>query len=70
MFNKNGSISIKKRIIQMKQLFLLFSHTLTDGQKQDAKNSLLVESFISLTPQLQKLWSNIPEDKRDINKYL
>jgi len=54
----------------MKQLFLLFSHTLTDGQKIDAKNSLHVDKFISLPSDLQRLWSNIPENSKEINSYL
>ena len=54
----------------MKQLFLLFSHTLTNTQKTDAKNRLHVERFITLQPDLQKLWSNIPEDSTEINSYL
>lgn len=54
----------------MRQLFLLFSHTLTDAQKQDAKNSLHVEKFITLPTSLQHLWSSIPEEKLDIKEYL
>lgn len=54
----------------MKQLFLLFSHSLTNAQKLDARNSLHVEQFISLPPDLQRLWSNIPENINDINNYL
>jgi hypothetical protein len=54
----------------MKQLFLLFSHTLTDEQKTDATNTLHVERFVSLPPDLQRLWSNIPEDRVTIHNYL
>ena len=54
----------------MKQLFLLFSHTLTDTQKEDAKSSLHVDRFITLPPDLQHLWSNIPEEKSEISSYL
>ena len=54
----------------MKQLFLLFSHKLTDEQIKDAKESLHVERFISLPPDLQNLWSNIPENQKDIQNYL
>jgi hypothetical protein len=54
----------------MKQLFLLFSHTLTDAQKQDAKKSLQVDRFIALPLDLQKLWSNIPADKKELSGYL
>jgi len=54
----------------MKQLFLLFSHGLTVEQKTDAKSSLHVDRFVALPPDLQRLWSNIPEDKKDITRYL
>ncbi len=54
----------------MKRLFLLFSHTLTDSQKRDAKVSLHVEEFVALTLELQELWSDIPEEKTEIKEYL
>jgi len=54
----------------MKQLFLLFSHSLTNAQKIDAKNSLHADRFISLPSDLQRLWSNIPENDKDISSYL
>jgi len=54
----------------MKQLFLLLSHTLTDEQKTDARNSLHVERFVSLPCELQNLWSNIPENRYEIALYL
>lgn len=53
----------------MKQLFLIFSHILTDEQKKDAKTSLHVDKFITLPPDLQRLWSNIPEDKKKLSTY-
>ncbi len=54
----------------MKKLFLLFSHTLTPSQKEDAKKSLGVEQFVSLPDNLQKLWSNIPPDLPNLKEYL
>jgi len=54
----------------MPKMFLLFSHTLTQEQKEDAKNSLGVGEFIKLPPSLQELWSNIPPDIKDITSYL
>jgi hypothetical protein len=54
----------------MKQLFLLFSHSLTNEQIKDAKNSLFIDSFVSLPNGLQTLWSNIPADINILDNYL
>jgi len=54
----------------MKKMFLLFSHTLTNEQIEDAKKSLGVGEFVSLSDDLQKLWSNIPPDITDLDSYL
>lgn len=43
----------------MKKMFLLFSHKLTEIQKEDAINSLNVENFIFLPEKLQNYWSNV-----------
>ena len=44
----------------MKELFLLFSHTLTPKQIADASTTLHVDEFVSLTNSLQELWSSVP----------
>ena len=54
----------------MRQLFLLFSHTLTPAQEQDAKESLGIEQFVTLPTELQRLWSNIPPHLRELSDYL
>ncbi len=54
----------------MRQLFLLFSHTLTPAQEQDAKESLGIEQFVTLPTELQQLWSNIPPHLRELSDYL
>ncbi len=54
----------------MRRMILLFSHKLTDTQKQDAKKSYRVDEFLSMPEDIQKLWSNIPADSRDITEYL
>lgn len=54
----------------MKKLFLLFSHTLTKAQQEDAFNSLGVEEFVSLPIELQTLWSNIPPQLTKLDDYL
>ena len=54
----------------MKKLFLLFSHTLTEEQVEDAKNSFGVEAFVELPLELQNLWSNVPSDLEEVSAYL
>jgi hypothetical protein len=51
-------------------MFLLFSHTLTPLQKEDAKKSFGVDEFVSLPPDLQDLWSNIPPEISNLKAYL
>ena len=53
-----------------KQLFLLFSHSLTKEQILDAKGTLHIDNFVSLPSNLQTLWSNIPAEIDILNKYL
>ena len=52
------------------KLFLLFSHTLTPMQIEDAKASLGVDEFVYLPDDIQALWSQIPADIADITPYL
>lgn len=54
----------------MANLILLFSHTLTDEQWQDAQESLGVKSVIALPPELQDRWSNIPPEPETIMSYV
>lgn len=54
----------------MKQLFLYFSHKLTQEQIVDAKKSLEIEEFIYLPENLQKLWSNVPPELKYLNSYI
>ncbi|SFV50186.1 Uncharacterized protein MJ1673 [hydrothermal vent metagenome] len=54
----------------MREMLLLFSHTLNKAQELDAKESYGVESFVILPDELQELWSSIPADMRDISNYL
>ncbi len=54
----------------MKKLILLFSHNMTDEQKEDAKVSFGVEEFISLPNNLQIIWSNIPASLENLSDYL
>ena len=43
-------------------MILLFNHTLTNVQKEDATYRLNVKEFIALPKELQDTWSNIPTD--------
>ena len=54
----------------MKQMFLLFSHALTPLQIKNAKESLGVEEFVYLPFSLQRIWSSIPPDIKDIRDLL
>ena len=54
----------------MKKMILLFSHKLTEIQKEDAKKSLNVDDFIYLPDILQKQWSNIPPKLENLTEYL
>ena len=54
----------------MKKMFLLFSHSLTKTQENNAIKSFKIEEFVSLPENLQKLWSEIPSDLESLNDYL
>jgi len=51
-------------------MFLLFSHQITQAQKEDAKSSLNIEEFVELPSNLQELWSSIPAELKTLDKYL
>jgi len=52
------------------KMYLLFSHTLTDSQIDDAKSTLKVDKFIYLPKNLQKIWSEIPPELDSLDEYL
>ena len=52
------------------KMYLLFSHTLTDLQIKDAKNTLKIDKFIYLSKNLQKIWSEIPPEIDDLGEHL
>lgn len=51
-------------------MFLLFSHSLTAEQKQDAITNLGVEEFVGLPENLQKIFSNIPAEAESIEEII
>jgi hypothetical protein len=54
----------------MPKLFLLFSHTLTDEQITDARQSLGATEFVPLPKNLQTCWSEVPPELERIDDYL
>jgi hypothetical protein len=51
-------------------LFLIFNHTFTHPQEQDAEHSLGVDKIIPLPLELQSLWSNIPPELEGLRAFL
>lgn len=51
-------------------LFLIFNHTMTARQKQDARNSLAVDHFVDLPADLKAMWRQVPADLEAIDGYL
>ncbi|SDD12850.1 CRISPR-associated protein Csx20 [Halanaerobium congolense] len=54
----------------MSKLFLLFSHEITDKQKEDAKESLDISQIIKLPENLQQKWSNVPANLKSLREYM
>ena len=54
----------------MKKMFLLFSHTLTKEQMNEAREKFAVEEFVYLPEGLQKQWSSFPTDESSIKPYI
>lgn len=54
----------------MHRMLLLFSHELTEDQKEDANTALGVSEFVALPIDLQNLWKNIPSTKPSLSDYL
>ena len=54
----------------MRRMFLLFSHQLTEIQKQNAIELFGIEEFVSLPKELQEVWSNVPPEKENVVDYI
>lgn len=54
----------------MPNLFLLFSHYITDEQYKDARQFLGITDFVRLPDDLQQHFSNVPADLETIDEYL
>ena len=44
------------------KFLVLFNHTLTDAQRDDAAKSLGVSAFIEPPPELRAIWSGLPPE--------
>lgn len=53
-----------------KSMYVIFNHTLTASQTEDARSILGVSRFISLPDDLQNVWSSIPPDLQKLEGYL
>ncbi|MDX1904535.1 MAG: CRISPR-associated protein Csx20 [Thermonemataceae bacterium] len=51
-------------------LYLLFSHSLTPEQIQDAQENWQIKNFIALPEELQSTWSNVPPLLSSLKTYL
>ncbi|MFW5795318.1 MAG: CRISPR-associated protein Csx20 [Bacillota bacterium] len=54
----------------MSKLFLLFSHQITEKQKNDAQDNLNINEIIKLPEKLQQKWSNIPAELKSLKEYM
>jgi hypothetical protein len=53
-----------------KSLYLIFNHTITSLQIEDARESLQVDRIIDLPEELKPVWNQIPPDLPGIAEYL
>ena len=50
----------------MKKMILLFSHRLSEEQREDARLNWGVDTFVSLPDSLQELWQQMPPEQETI----
>lgn len=55
---------------KQKKMFLVFSHSLTQEQKNEARKVWGVTHFLPLPEHLQQIWSQIPVDQKEISDVL
>jgi len=56
--------------MNQRAMFLLFNHTITDSQVNDAREKLEVGKIIEMPRDLRSLWSNIPPELECLCCYL
>ena len=54
----------------MTRLFLIFNHTFTPEQAADARQTLGVETIVSMPDAVRDSWGQIPPDRSAISDYL
>jgi len=52
----------RKGVDSMKKIVLLFSHQVTETQKEELHKNWKIDEFVVLPYNLQQIWSNIPAD--------
>jgi len=52
------------------RLIVLFNHTLTDGQREDARRSLGAEEFLEPPAGVRSLWAEVPPELASLEEYL
>lgn len=50
----------------MKKMFLIFSHSLTQSQREDAVSNFGIDEFVTLSDELKKIWASIPPEAKSI----
>lgn len=50
----------------MKKMFLVFSHSLTQSQREDAVSNFGIDEFVTLPDELKKIWASIPPEAKSI----
>lgn len=72
VFNQceNFVTSSKPTASEIRSMLLILSHPLTVKQRKDAEESLKVTNFVALPEKMAYLWSNIPPDLDELDKYL
>jgi len=53
-----------------KKFHLIFNHTLTQAQIEEAEASFGIVQIVPLPEKLQSLWSNLPPDMENLAHYL
>jgi hypothetical protein len=56
--------------VLMADMILLFNHTLTQDQKDDARRSFGVEGFVTMPDDVRKIWGQIPPHLNGLHEYL